>query len=151
MTPDALATLHAGCFAETPPPWTAAAFAAALAHPGSLAVFADGGAALGRVAADEAEVLTLAVMPEARGRGLGQMLVAALEAAARNRGAEVMFLEVAETNAPARRLYARLGYAAAGRRPRYYTRHGAEPVDALVLRKALVALDAKPEQGPKTI
>lgn len=151
MTPEALAALHARCFAEAPPPWTVAAFAAALAHPGSIAVLAETGAALGRVAADEAELLTLAVVPEARGRGLGESLVTALEAEARGRGAAVVFLEVADTNAPARRLYARMGYVFAGRRPRYYDRRDADPVDALVLRKALVAPNVKPRDAPKTI
>jgi ribosomal-protein-alanine N-acetyltransferase len=59
-------------------------------------------------------------------------------------GAEEMILEVAATNAAARALYAGLGYLPAGRRPRYYTRPAAPPVDALVLRHPLVA----PSQDP---
>ncbi len=53
-------------------------------------------------------------------------------------GAGEMILEVAVTNGPARALYDALGYTAEGRRPRYYARPTAPPVDALVLRKGLV-------------
>ena len=96
-----------------------------------------GGFALGRVAGPEAELLTLAVHPRARRRGLGRALVAAFEAEAAARGAAEVLLEVAATNHAARALYARLGYVAVGRRPGYYRRAGAPPVDALVLRRGL--------------
>ena len=75
--------------------------------------------------------------PEARRRGLGTALVRAIEAAAARRGAEECLLEVATTNAPARALYAALGYAPVGRRPRYYSPASTPPVDALVLRRRL--------------
>lgn len=137
MTPEALAALHARCFVDTPRPWTADEFALVLRLPTTLATFRPEGMALGRAAGPEAELLTLAVAPEARGRGVGATLVAAYEAAALERGAEESFLEVAETNAPARALYDRLGYRPAGRRPGYYARRGAPAVAALVLRKGL--------------
>ena len=75
---------------------------------------------LGRVAADEAEVLTLAVAPEVRRAALGGGLLAALEAAGRTAGARRIYLEAAESNAPALGLYRRAGYAVLGRRPAYY-------------------------------
>lgn len=139
MMPEALAALHARCFSEAPRPWTAEEFALLLKIPTTLAAIRPQGFALGRVAGPEAELLTLAVAPEARGRGLGAALIAAYEAAALARGAEESFLEAAETNPPARALYARLGYRPAGRRPGYYARRGAPPVAALVLRKPLRA------------
>ena len=52
-------------------------------------------------------------------------------------------LEVAATNAPARALYARLGYGPAGRRGGYYRPAGGPPVDALVLRKPLIPAAGK--------
>jgi [ribosomal protein S18]-alanine N-acetyltransferase len=82
------------------------------------------------VAAGEAEVLTVAVRPAARRAGLGRSLMRALVAEAAGRGAAELFLEVSETNAAARALYAGLGAAQAGRRPRYYP----DGSDALVLR-----------------
>ena len=48
-------------------------------------------------------------------------------------GAERMFLEVAEGNAAARALYARTGFAGAGRRRGYYARADGSREDALIL------------------
>lgn len=129
----ALAALHAVAF----PPgesWDAAAFRALLGMDGVFGLGVEGGLLLARVVADEAEILTLAVAPECRRRGLGDALVetAALHAAAL--GARRMFLEVGEGNAPALALYRGLGFAAAGRRPDYYGpgRHAA------LLRRSLI-------------
>ena len=75
MTPEDLAALHARCF-TIPRPWSAAEFAGFLADPlAFLLVEGDAGFLLGRAVAGEAELLTLAVAPEARRRGLGQRLV----------------------------------------------------------------------------
>jgi ribosomal-protein-alanine N-acetyltransferase len=117
MTPEALAAVHALAFTDTPRPWTAAEFGDLLAQPTTLLATLPGGFALGRLAGPEAELLTLAVHPDARRQGLATRLIAAFEAAAAARGAEECLLEVAVTNAAARRLYGRLGYAHAGRRP----------------------------------
>jgi ribosomal-protein-alanine N-acetyltransferase len=135
MTPEALAVLHRAAFTDTPRPWSAAEFASVLALPGTLVASRPGGFALGRVAGPEAELLTLAVHPAARRRGLATLLVAEFEAGAAARGAEECLLEVAASNAAARALYARLGYLPAGRRAGYYRRPGRDAVDALVLRK----------------
>lgn len=130
-----MAALHAACF---PRGWSAEELASLRDGPGAAghAAWADGALAgfiLGRLAADEAEVLTLAVAPLARRRGLGAALLAALESACREAGARRMFLEVAETNAPARALYRRAGYARVGRRPSYYD----DGTSALTLAKDL--------------
>ena len=109
-----------------------------LALPGHFGLLAVAGTepvgfALGRAVADEAEVLTLAVNPEARRTGLGRALMQAVAEEARRRGAVELFLEVAAANAPARALYAALGAVQAGRRRAYYP----DGDDALVLRLAL--------------
>jgi len=143
MTPEALAALHALAFTEAPRPWTALEFATLLEEPSTLVAARDRGFALGRVAGPEAELLTLAVHPEARRRGLGRALVDAFEEAAAARGAAEVLLEVAVTNAAARALYGGLGYVAVGRRPGYYRRAAAPPVDALVLRRELGPRDRK--------
>ncbi len=126
-----LAALHA---AACPPAeaWGPDAMRLQLELPGCFGLLEPGGrgAVLARVAADEAEVLTLAVLPAARRRGLGGALLAAAAREAARRGARTLFLEVAEGNAAARALYAAAGFAPVGRRPRYYP-GGA---DALVLR-----------------
>ncbi len=132
-----LAALHGEGIGEAGPAWTEAAFATLLALPGRCAFVADeAGQPLGFVllglAADEAEVITLAVLPDARRRGIGAALVAAAAREAAARGATRLFLEVAEDNAPARALYARAGFVPVGRRKGYYARPAAA-VDALVL------------------
>lgn len=107
-----------------------------LGDPDVFAADCPGGFAVGRVAADEAELLTLAVAPEARRQGVGRRLLSAFETEAKARGARTVFLEVAETNAAARCLYAGAGYASAGYRRDYYGPAGAR-TGALVLRKVL--------------
>ena len=127
---DRLAALHATAFDG---PWDAAAFTGLLDQAGVFAVETAQGFILMRVVADEAEILTLAVHPEVRGRGQGAQLVAEGVAAAGARGADRVFLEVADDNAPARALYARAGFVEAGRRPAYYSRPDGSRADALFL------------------
>lgn len=124
-----LAALHAPSFHS---PWDAAAFADLLDQAGVFALATDEGFILCRVILDEAEILTLAVRPEVRGRGLGGRLTAAAIAMAHAAGAERLFLEVAEDNTAALALYARAGFVQTGRRKAYYeTAQGRR--DALIL------------------
>ncbi len=129
-----LAALHAGCFREGAR-WDEAAMAALLGMPGCFAVADLDGLALARVAADEAELLTLGVLPQARRRGAGSALLRAASGEAVRLGATRLFLEVAEGNAPARALYAQAGLVEVGRRRRYYP----DGDDALVLAMPLSA------------
>jgi len=129
----ALAVLHAQAF---PPPerWGSDAMALQLGLPGAFGWLSPaGGMILARVAADEAEVLTLAVDPARRRRGLGRLLLCQAMRTATERGARTVFLEVADANLAARALYAAAEFSQAGRRPRYYPGGG----DALVLRAPL--------------
>jgi ribosomal-protein-alanine N-acetyltransferase len=144
MTPDALAALHRLCFTDAPRPWSAEEFRGLLALASTLFSARPGGFAVGRLAGPEAELLTLAVHPASRRRGLGAALVGDIEAQAAARGAEEARLEVAVTNAAGRALYAAMGYAPVGRRPGYYARARRPPVDALVLLKRLEPLPSPP-------
>lgn len=128
--PDHLAAIHAETFDA---PWDAAAFADLLGQAGVVAVAEADGFILIRVVADEAEILTLAVRPAARRRGIAARLTAEAAAAAQSLGAARLFLEVAEDNAPARALYAALGFQPAGRRRGYYARKDGPAADALIL------------------
>ena len=85
---------------------------------------------------DQTDIITLAVSPSARGRGIAKQLVRAAEAEAAARGAEIIFLEVAEDNAAAIALYKGAGYRAIGKRKNYYRREGGR-VSALTMRKDL--------------
>ena len=125
----ALAALHAACF---PDPWDAAAISALLVTPGTFAYAHEDGFVLARAAAGEAEILTLAVAPAARGQGLGRALLQAAIIRAQELGAEAMFLEVGADNPHALALYAGLGFAKVGMRKGYYSGR-----DALVLRLPL--------------
>ena len=62
------------------------------------------------------ELVSMYVRPRARGRGVGEALVAAVIDWAGNRNAECVRLWVTETNAPARALYERCGFAPTGER-----------------------------------
>lgn len=119
MTPDQLAALHARCFA-CPRPWTGAEFAALLDSPHTFLLIRPQGFLLGRVVVDEAELLTLAVAPDARRQGIARDLAAEFAATSRARGAVHAFLEVAADNAPAQALYHAAGWRESGRRRRYY-------------------------------
>ena len=82
-------------------------------------------------AAREAELLRIAVAPEARGRGLGRALLEACQRELAEEGLAQLFLEVRPTNLAAIRLYERCGWEPCGRRPRYYS----DGEDALLFQR----------------
>ncbi|WP_408904506.1 ribosomal protein S18-alanine N-acetyltransferase [Nguyenibacter sp. L1] len=132
-----LAGLHADAF---PPAerWDAPAMETLLSMPGVVAGLGWHRAApvprgfiMGRVVADEAEILTLAVAGDARRQGLGHALLAWLADQAARRGAARLFLEVSAANPAAQALYRGAGFAEIGRRRAYYP----DGSDALVLSR----------------
>jgi ribosomal-protein-alanine N-acetyltransferase len=129
-----LAALHARTFEQ---PWSEGDLYVLLTSSGGYGLLAgDAGFAVARIAADEAELVSLGVVPERRGAGLGRRLLDAVAAEAAVRGAAQMHLEVAVDNATAVRLYEAGGFARAGRRRSYYERADGR-VDALVLTRVL--------------
>lgn len=88
------------------------------------------GFTLVRAAPGEEELLLVGVVPEARGRGLGEQLIRKAVADARTRHAERLFLEARHNN-PAIRLYERLGFSEIGRRKEYYRTASGEKIDAI--------------------
>jgi len=95
------------------------------------------GFAVSRMAADEAEILSIAVDAGYRGRGLSRNLLLTHLGHLAGRGVRTVFLEVEENNQPARRLYDRTGFAVAGRRERYYREPSGEQLNALLMRRDL--------------
>ncbi len=91
---------------------------------------------IGRIAADEAEIITLGVSPPWRSKGAARLLLKAFLGEALTQGARTAYLEVADDNKAARALYAAVEFQEAGRRENYYRRDN-ERVDARVLRKRL--------------
>jgi ribosomal-protein-alanine N-acetyltransferase len=128
-----LAALERACF---PDPWSAESLGELLAAPGAVGwvVQERGGIvayALARWVAETAELLNLAVAPAHRRRGIARALLDRVLEDLRAQGVGEVYLEVRESNAPARRLYETRGFRVAGMRRAYY-RHPTE--DALLLR-----------------
>jgi ribosomal-protein-alanine N-acetyltransferase len=137
MAADDLATLHLRCFSSHPRPWSAPEFEDLLESPLNFLLIRPQGFLLGRAVAGEAELLTLAVAPEARRQGIASSLLRDFTAASRARGAEQAFLEVAAGNAGAIALYAGRGWESTGRRRNYY----ATGIDAILMRILLTTCD----------
>jgi ribosomal-protein-alanine N-acetyltransferase len=95
------------------------------------------GFAVSRIAADEAEILSIAIDDGYRGRGLSRELLLTHLGHLAGHGVRTIFLEVEENNKPARRLYERAGFAVVGRRERYYRQSGGEQLNALLMRRDL--------------
>jgi len=137
---DRAAALHGEAFAALGErAWTRQDVAELLASPGvaGLLIEAEGrdiGMALCRVAAGEAELLTIAVRPAEQRRGAGRLLLAAVIDHVRKAGARTLFLEVGADNPAARALYEAAGFRVVGARPAYYRRGEGPPADAVVMR-----------------
>lgn len=132
-----IAALHAQLF---DPPWDAASIVNSIEHPASASFIAQvreprvlAGFVLGRIAADEAEIISIGVAPDWQRRGIGRFMVEGLVRAVRRAEAKRLFLEVAADNEAAKVLYRGLGFLPAGERKGYYKRADGEAADALVL------------------
>ncbi len=109
-------------------------FSLQLGLPNVIGLWWEDALILLRVADREAEVLTLAVTPEARGCGVATALLQQAVTRLAAAGAVVVFLEVSVKNTAALALYTRAGFAEVGRRPSYYS----DGSDALVMRLELI-------------
>lgn len=136
MTPADMAATHAAAFAGQRP-WSEAEFAALLEAPSCFVAGDRRCFALVRVAADEAELLTLATLPAERRRGLARALMREWMERAAARGAVRAFLEVAADNSAALALYESCGFDRCGVRRGYYRRGVRPAADALLLARAL--------------
>lgn len=122
-----LADLHAKCFPHKP--WSADDFAD-LQKSGCEIIASQNGFIVYRAIADEAEIITIGVHPDARRGGIAAAMLGIIEGDLKKRGVKHIFLEVAADNAPARSLYKNNGYTEIGIRPKYY-----DSVDAIMMRK----------------
>jgi [ribosomal protein S18]-alanine N-acetyltransferase len=136
-----LADIHHASFVR---PWDVVEFERLLAD---RAVIADGlflgrdtapaGYVLSRIVVDEAEILTVAIAPEARGKGHGRLLLSRHLDALSRAGAKTVHLEVEESNHPALAVYRALGFQEAGRREGYYARPDGSRRAALTMSRSL--------------
>ena len=131
-----LAALHAASFSRG---WSESEFEQLLTNRSVITDRAASGRRnigfiISRCAADEAEILSVAVARAWQGRGLARRLLDLHLRRLAGLRLRAVFLEVDEDNEPARRLYRRAGFREVGRRPGYYS--GGK--SALVLRRDLV-------------
>ncbi len=130
-----IAALQAEVFPDS---WGERFVASLMLLPGTVAFVAEAegglqGYVLGRAIGGQAEIISIAVAPNAQRRGLGAALIAKALTAAIASGAKDIHLEVSSHNAAAQGLYVKAGFAVSGRRPRYYS----DGSDALVYRRSL--------------
>lgn len=137
MTPEEMAALHARCFSVRS--WSVAEFEQLVQARGMIWLTSrdNDGLIFAQYLPPEAEILTVAVSPEARRKGIGRELIDGLLSVLPAVKVSELFLEVAEDNAAARALYESCGFAEAGRRKGYYPRGQGPAVDALILRRTL--------------
>jgi len=141
---DRAAALHAESFGPLGErTWTRQDLAELVVLPGVAGLLLqvdgdDAGLAVCRIAADEAELLTIAVRPAHRRKGLARQLLAAVIDHVRNAGARTLFLEVGVDNPAARSLYEAQGFCAVGERRAYYQRGHEPPADGIVMRLTLI-------------
>ena len=122
-----LANLHKKCFPKKP--WSADDFRD-LKNSGCEIIMSENGFIVYRIAVDEAEIITIGVNPEMRRQGIASAMIGIIEKTLLNQGIKKIFLEVATTNTPAKKLYENMGFKVAGLRPKYY-----DGVDAILMSK----------------
>ncbi|MBI3436099.1 MAG: ribosomal protein S18-alanine N-acetyltransferase [Proteobacteria bacterium] len=133
------AEIHAASFRRG---WSESEFERLLTERSVLAHRASAGSAcvgfiVSRIAADEAEILSIAVATARRGRGLGRLLLDRHLRQLAGLGVRRVFLEVEGANTSAMRLYARLGFGTVGERRDYYAKSAGAATAAIVLRREL--------------
>jgi ribosomal-protein-alanine N-acetyltransferase len=121
--------------------WSAGQCLGMLSLPGVWLSFSEDGDrttgfALSRLLIDEAELLLLAVDPDARGQGMGRALIERTVVVAAEKGAQRLLLEVREDN-PALALYRGAGFSEIGRRQKYYQGADGTSRDALTLARPI--------------
>ena len=126
---DNLANLHEKCFPHKP--WSADDFAD-LKKSGCEIIASQNGFIVWRTVADEAEIISVGVAPDARRAGIAAAMLGIMENELKKNGIKNIFLEVAENNHPARQLYKNNGYNEIGVRPKYY-----DGIDAIMMKKEL--------------
>ncbi len=124
-----IANLHKLCFPNKP--WSASDFAD-LKKSGCEIIMSQNGFAVWRSVADEAEIITIGVAPNARRQGIGSAILCIIEKNVKNQGVNKIFLEVASNNIAGQKLYENNGYKMVGIRPKYY-----DGVDAILMEKQL--------------
>ena len=120
------------CFSQ---PWSEKSFQDSIARDDTVFLVCEDGAVTGYIGMylcfDEASITNVAVSPEFRKRGYGELLVKAAKEAAKAAGAVAILLEVRQSNEPAISLYKKLGFEELGIRKNFYE----HPVEDAIIMK----------------
>jgi ribosomal-protein-alanine N-acetyltransferase len=134
MTPNEMAALHELCF-KTPRPYKASEFEGLLPGIGVFTVERPHGFAIGRVIIDEVELLTLAVHPDHRRKGIAADILGEFIGTSDRLGATMAFLDVAANNSGAQALYESFGFAETDLRRGYYRKPDGSRLDAIMMMR----------------
>ena len=124
-----LAELHKQCFPDRP--WSANDFMD-LKKSGCEILASNNGFIVWRVAANEAEIITIGVAPDARRNGVAGAMILLMEQELKKQSVHKVFLEVSKVNYPAKNLYEKYGFLPVGTRPKYYN-----GTDAIIMQKEI--------------
>ena len=124
---DKLAELHKQCFPDKP--WSASDFAD-LKKSGCEIIASNNGFIVWRAVADQAEIISIGVAPNARRQGIAETMILLMEQELKKSSVVNVFLEVNEVNVPAKNLYKKMGFLPTGTRPKYY-----DGIDAVIMQK----------------
>ena len=125
-----LSSLYSQSFAKS---WSEEEIKSLIKLCGFFGFWCEDGMIMCNKALDEAEIYTICVAPLARGKGIGRKLLTEAINYARLQRIAKIFLEVAEDNSPALKLYISAGFKEVGRRKKYYNNQ----TDALVMELLL--------------
>jgi [ribosomal protein S18]-alanine N-acetyltransferase len=141
---DVLADIHSASFKRG---WSGAEFESLLVqdgthpliafHRNAFGIRAAAGFSLYRLVEDEAEILSIAVAPQYRRRGIGRLLLEESLRQLYRDGARTVHLEVEDSNLAAIALYRRLEFRESARREGYYAEGRQSPAGALVMVRQL--------------
>jgi len=124
-----IVALHGQCFPDHP--WSENDFME-LKKSGCEIVASKNGFIVWRTVADQAEIITIGVAPDARRSGIAESMILLMEQELKKQSVVNVFLEVSEVNYPAKKLYEKLGFLVVGKRPKYY-----DGTDAIIMSKEI--------------
>ena len=136
MNPFEMAKLHSLSGSQTRP-WSEIEYKKLLETTTSRLFYTENGFLVGRVIERDAEILNVVIHPDYRRLGKASKLICMFEKEAKNAGSSRCFLEVAESNNSARKLYTGLGYSKVGQRDNYYKFIDGRTDNAAILSKEI--------------
>lgn len=136
MTPFEMAKLHLLSGSLTRP-WSESEYKILLSTDTIRFFYVENGFLVGRLIGPDAEILNVIVHPKYRRLGKARYLIDKFEKEAKEEGSSKCFLEVAESNSRANKLYQSLNYLSVGKRKNYYEFVDGRKDNASILTKEI--------------